>query len=243
MFCTSCGASLPDHAAFCPACGAKVTGEEKQSPSRLHSLKCTSCGSTSLRKLPAGGYQCEHCGTILHADEEESGEDHETAGQVAVLLSQAAAFAEKKDYQNELQALVKAVELAPRDNTVLLRLGRAYWKLGSIDKAMEYHRMAEELYPNDPAVYNNLGTNYFKLGNYAQAHAHYEKAIAIVEADPTSASPGDTAVFYGNYAYNFGKLGDKKNAKKYLSIAKAKGYSKDSINIICEDLHLLKFLI
>ena len=39
------------------------------------------------------------------------------------------------------------------------------------------------------------------------------------------------------------KLGDKKNAKKYLSIAKEKGYSKDSIDTICRELHLFRFLI
>ncbi len=244
MFCISCGAALPDNAVFCPVCGAGVTNSSKPKSSQLHSLKCTSCGSSSLRKLPAGEYQCEHCGTMLYTDEQDPRKNHETVdAKVAILLSEAAAFAGKKDYTNELQTLIKAVELAPENNTVLLRLGRAYWQLGSFEKAMEYYRIAEELYPNDPTVYNNIGSTFFKSGHYAEAYEQYGKAIAIINSDPKSACAEDIAVFYGNYAYSLGKLGDKKNARKYLSIAKEKGYSKESVNKICEDLHLLRFLI
>jgi len=244
MFCKFCGAILPDDATFCPACGVKVTWEARSEASKLHTMRCTSCGSTSLRKLPTGGYRCEHCGTRLFAEEEKPGKDNGSVdAQVAILLSEAATFAEKKDYQNEIQALTKAVELSPENNTALLRLGRAYWQLGSFEKAMEYYRIAEELYPDDPAVYNNIGSTFFMSGHYAEAYAQYEKAIAIIDSDPNSACAEDTAVFYGNYAYSLGKLGDKKNAKKYLSIAKEKGYSKESINKICEDLHLFRFLI
>ena len=198
MFCVSCGAVLPEHAAFCPGCGAKVAGEGKPEKSHLHSMKCTSCGSSDLKRVYRGKYRCEHCGTILYTDEQNTGEDQEAAAaQAAVLLSEASAFAEKKDYQNELQTLIKAVKLAPEDDTVLLRLGRAYWRLGSLEKAMEYYRIAEDLYPNDPSVYNNIGSNYFKSGHYEQAKEQYEKAVAIIVSDPLSASAEDAAVTYG----------------------------------------------
>ena len=91
--------------------------------------------------------------------------------------------------------------------------------------------------------YTNIGSAYFKLGHYAEANAQYEKAVAIIASDPMSACAEDIAVAYGNYAYCLGKLGDMKNAKKYLSIAKEKGYSKDSIDTICRELHLFRFLI
>ena len=103
--------------------------------------------------------------------------------------------------------------------------------------------MAEELYPNDPTVYTNIGSAYFKLGHYVEANAQYEKAVAIIASDPMSACAEDLAVAYGNYAYCLGKLGDRKNARKYLSLAKEKGYSKASIDTICRELHLLRFLI
>lgn len=123
MFCMSCGAALPDNAAFCPDCGAKVTGEGNPEKLPLHSLKCICCGSSDLRNLYKGKYRCEHCGTILCTDEQNAGEEQEAVeAQIAVLLSEAAAFAEKKDYQNELATLTKAKDLDPEDNTVLLRL-------------------------------------------------------------------------------------------------------------------------
>ncbi len=244
MYCMSCGAALPEKAAFCYACGEAVTVGKEPKKAHLYSMSCSACGSSDLKKIRFGEYRCEHCGTVLHTDEQNSAADQEAAeAKVAVLLSEAAAFEEAKDYKSQLQALIKAVELAPGNNTVLLRLGRAYWHLGSFEKAMEYYRTAEELYPNDPTVYNNIGSTYFKSGHYAEAYAQYEKAIAIIDSNPMSASTEDIAVFYGNYANSLGKLGDKKNAKKYLSIAKEKGYSKESIDKICEDLHLLRILI
>lgn len=244
MFCISCGSSLPDNALFCPACGAKVTADAKPEEPHLRSMRCTSCGSSSLKIIRTGEYRCEHCGTKFYTDRQNPRGDVETLdAKVAVFLSEAAAYANKGDYRNELQTLAKAMELAPEDNTVLLRLGRAYWRLGLSEKALEYYRIAEDLYPGDPIVYANIGSAYIKLGHYAEAKVQYEKGIAIIESDPMSACADDIAVTYGNYALCLGKLGDRKSAKKYLSIAKEKGYSQESIDSICKQLHLNRYSI
>ena len=244
MFCISCGGSLPENALFCPSCGAKVTREAKPEESILLSMRCTSCGSSDLRKISTRKYRCEHCGTILVTGGQTPGENDEAQdAKVAVLLSEAQTYAGKKDYQSELQTLIKAAELAPEDNTVLLRLGRAYWRLGSLEKALEYYRMAEELYPEDPIVYANIGSALISLGQYAEAKEQYEKGIAIIEADSASACLTDIAITYGNYALCLGKLGDRRGARKYLSIAKEKGYSQESISSVCRQLHLIRFTI
>ncbi len=244
MFCMYCGAVLPDQAAFCPGCGAKVTGEGDSEKPHLRLMKCTSCGSGDIKKVYNGKYRCEHCGSILYTDEKSTDEDQEAvAAQVAILVSEAAEFSKKKDYQNELRTLTKAINLAPEDCNVMLRLGRAYWRLGSLEKSMEYYRIVEDLYPNDPAVHCNIGANYFKSGHYAQAKEEYEKAIEIIVSDPMSACEEEVAIIYGNYAHCLGKLGDMKNAKKYLSVAKEKGYGKEFIDTICRELHLFRFLI
>ena len=244
MFCISCGAALPDNAAFCPSCGAKAAKRAKAEAPSLHSLRCTACGSSNLKKLHAGEYRCEHCGTQFFTDEQTPVEDAESADvKVAVLLSEAYAYAEKKDYQNELQTLAKAMELDPENDTVLLRLGRAYARLGSYEKALEYYRIAEKLYPDDPIVYVNIASAYTRLGHYADAKEQYEKGIAMIEADPMCACLEDVAVTYGSYALCIGKLGDRKNAKKYLKIAKEKGYNKESIDSVCRQLQISRFLI
>ena len=58
-----------------------------------------------------------------------------------------------------------------------------------------------------------------------------------------SACAEDIAITYGNYALCIGKLGDKDGAKEYLTLAKEKGYSKDSINSVCKQVHLNRFTI
>ena len=55
---------------------------------------------------------------------------------VAVLLSEAAASEEKKDYTGEHRARIKAVGLAPENYTMLLKFGSAYRRLGSYEKAI-----------------------------------------------------------------------------------------------------------
>lgn len=244
MFCISCGSALPENATFCPVCGKKVTWEAKQEDSKLHQIRCSYCGSSNVIKTRAGEYRCEHCGTKFFTEGQKSGEEEEARdADVAVLVSEAQAYADKKDYRNELLTLAKAMKLDPENNTVLLRLGRAYWRLNLPDKALEYYRIAEELYPDDPIVYSNIGAAYIRLGHYAEAKVQYEKGMSIIESNPMSACADDIAITYGNYALCIGMLGDKKGAKEYLSIAKEKGYSQESINSVCRQLHLNRFTI
>ena len=74
-----------------------------------------------------------------------SGSEEEThEAEVAALLSEAQEYAEKKDYRNELRILAKAMELAPDNNTVLLRLGRAYWRNGLPEKAYTFDLLKKE---------------------------------------------------------------------------------------------------
>ncbi len=237
MFCISCGKMLPDDALFCSACGTRV---EQKSP--LFTLKCTSCGSNHLKKLRTGQYLCEHCGTSFFTKEPGDWEEESDARLVS-LLDKAESYAEKGELQSEHNSLATAYSVAPENADVLLRYGRSYIKLGFPQKAMEYFRKAEVLYPDDPIVYVNIGTALLKEGHYAEAKQQYEKGLSIIEEDPASASLGDIAVTYGNYALCVGKLGDRKTARKYLSIAKEKGYRSASIDWICRELHIPRFLI
>ena len=244
MFCISCGSALPENATFCPVCGKKVTWEVKSEGSGLRQIRCSYCGSSNVIKTRAGEYRCEHCGTKFFTEEKKSEEENQKRdAEVAVLISEAQAYADKKNYQRELRTLAKAMEIDPENNTVLLRLGRAYWRLGLPEKAIEYYRIAEELYPDDPIVYTNIGAAYIRLGHYAEAKVQYEKGMSIIESNPMSACADDIAITYGNYALCLGKLGDKDGAKEYLTLAKEKGYSKDSINSVCKQVHLNRFTI
>ena len=244
MFCKKCGYVLSETDEFCPVCGTKIDSEKPLNAPVLHPWQCVSCGSNDIRELKAGVFQCAHCNTMFSMEERaEQNDETSEETEVALLLAEAERYAGKTDIRKEIQTLLKALAIDPENNDVLLRLGRAYWKVDLTEKALEYYRKAEALYPEDPIVYSNIAAAYLKQRKNSEAKEQYEKSIAMIEADPFSAVPSDIAVVYGNYALCLGRLGDRKNARKYLSIAKAKGYSPESIRTICQELNLNRFLL
>ncbi len=232
MFCMHCGTALPEGAAFCPACGAE-TGIPGSTPPVI----CASCGSRALKRVRKGEYVCEFCGSRSYGSGEGEPKSPEAAeAELAALFAEASEYEQRDDIPAELRILVKGLDFAPENCSLLLKLGRAYWRLGQNRKALEYYRKAEQADPADPIVCVNTGNVWLVQGKYAKAKALYEKGLAIIEADPLSASPNDVAVSYGNYGNCLGKMGDLKGARKYLAVAKAKGYDPQSLANVCRQL-------
>lgn len=244
MYCTKCGGKLPEAAVFCPVCGTKVEPEtvskaEARSAGPASPAVCTACGSRSLRKIRRGEYLCDYCGSRFLAEEDDAVMSEEDAkAKLMALFEEAARYESRNEIGQELGVLLKGLDLAPENSTLLLKLGRAYWRLGSDEKAMEYFRKAEKADPGNPILHNNIGNIYLTKGQYTAALPFYENAIAALEANPMSVSANDAAVLYANYGNCLGRLGDRRGAKKYLSIAKAKGYSAESLNNVCKALGL-----
>lgn len=227
-----CGAALPGGAAFCPACGAEA-GVSGTAPPGI----CTSCGSRALKRVRKGEYVCEFCGCRYCGNGEGEADSAEAAeAELAALFAEAAEREQRDDIPAELRILVKGLDLAPENCSLLLKLGRAYWRLGQNRKALEYFRRAEQADPDDPIVRINMGNVFLVQGQYAEAKALYEQGLAIIGADPLSATPNDTAVSYGNYGNCLGKMGDLKGARKYLALAKGKGYDPRSLANVCRGL-------
>ena len=237
MFCISCGAALPEGAAFCPACGTRVAGTAARPGAPVPAV-CALCGG-SLKRVGKGAYRCEYCGSSFFAEGyEASASEDERDARLIALLDEAAGYERQNDYRTALQVLVKGLDFAPDSCTLMLRLGRACWKLGYDLKAQGYYRRAEALNPDDPIVYVNQGTLYSGREEYTRAKPLYEKSIALIEADPFSASPDDIAITYANYALCIGMLGDREGAMRCLTLASEKGYRKESVRQICSRLQL-----
>lgn len=242
MYCAACGSPLPEKAAFCPTCGAKVqappqAGSEKPNGNGLRPALCSFCGSGSLKKVRKGEYICESCGRRFFAeDPAEVLSENESEAELLAILAEAEGYMDKGDYRSELRVLSRGLSVAPDNTTLLLRLGRVCNRLAMVQEAKEYYRRAEETDPDDPIVYTNQASLWLKQGQYDEAKRLFETAIRMIEADPMSASVGDAAVTYGNYGWCLGKLGDMAGAKKYLARAKKMGYSRESLDYICRDL-------
>lgn len=242
MFCIYCGTRIPDKGVFCPACGAKaavIKAEEKERPAGMRAVACAACGSGNLKRIGRSEYLCEHCGSRFFAQEPDGAMSREEEkAKLLALFAEAKTYADKGDYQAELIALSKGMELVPGDGTLLLKLGRASSRLGLVQEAMDYYRKAAEVSPHDPIVYVNQGVEYMKQEMAAEARPLFEKGIAMIEADPMSASTADAAVSYGNYAFCIGKLGDLAGARKYLTIAKKKGCNEQTLDYFCKALKI-----
>lgn len=249
MFCIYCGTRLPEKAAFCPACGAKVTweiyGEKGAAGKDRPHVKtdvptvCASCGSNRLKRVRKGVYICEHCGNKFYVDEQSRIEsEEEIDARILTVFAEADGYIKKKEYKSALQALAKGLEIDPDNGTLMIKLGMVCRNLGYAQEALEYYQKAETLVPDDPTIYVNEGTLYMDRGRPDKARPLYEKGLAMMEEDPMCATITDVATTYACYAMCIGKLGDTAGAKKYLTMAKERGYDRESIKSICHSLYL-----
>ena len=238
MFCIYCGTRIPENGVFCPACGAKaavIRVEEKEKPAGngMRAVACASCGSGNLKRIGKGEYLCEHCGSRFFTEEPDDVlSPEEKNAKLLALFAEAESYSAKDDYQAELSTLTKGLELAPENSRLLLRLGRACASLGLLREAMEYYGKAEKANPDYPIVYLNQAILYLKQDMAAEAKPLLDKALALIGENPMSASTGDIAITYANYAQCIGKLGDRAAAKKYLSMAKEKRCDKSWLDYV-----------
>ena len=152
------------------------------------------------------------------------------------LFRDAAVLHEKDDITGELNLLLSNRELGANSASYMVKVGRAYRRLGMTPKALEYYEEAKKLNPKDPTIYSNTAIAYVTAGQYADAKPYFEKAVELAEAAPLSVSAGDFASIYGNFARCVGLMGDIRSAKKYLKIAKEKGYNEAYFNDVCKTL-------
>ena len=204
---------------------------------QLESLKCTACGSGKLKKISRSEYICEYCGSryFLGLRSEDVKADQDEA-QLMPLFLEAQKYERKDAIAKELEILLKGLEIAPDNSTLMLKLGRAYWRLGLLKKASEYLERARQLDPNDPVLYNNIALLYISSKDYEKARLNLEKSFELIKDDPLCVSGNDEAIIYGNYGMVIGKLGNLEEARKYLRIAKEKGYSDSSIKNVCKSI-------
>ncbi|MBP7215745.1 MAG: tetratricopeptide repeat protein [Candidatus Omnitrophica bacterium] len=92
-------------------------------------------------------------------------------------------FEHNKDYQNMLQQLLFAQQLAPYERWVLFRLGAAYYFTKQWDKAEEKFKEVIKRFPYYVSAYYNLGLLYNQQERFSDALSILKKASALDPRD------------------------------------------------------------
>ena len=85
----------------------------------------------------------------------------------------------RQDYQNTIQELKKAIELAPNFSPAYNSLGYAYRPVGNYAEAENAFKKYIELVPNDPNPYDSYAELLMKTGRFDESIAQYRKALSI----------------------------------------------------------------
>lgn len=147
-------------------------------------------------------------------------------------------YHEQGDYQNELQLLLKGLEIDPKNSDLLIKTGRVYRCMELYEKALKCYRAAEIICPTNPTIYSNIGVLFGMMEQYSMATLYLEKAIGMIEKDPSAAPADSGAIFYANYGLFLGKQGDLNRARYNLRLAKKKGCSAEKIKTLCGMLNI-----
>ena len=94
-------------------------------------------------------------------------------------LALANAYNGRQDYQNTIQELKKAIELAPTFSPAYNSLGYAYRPVGDYAEAEKAFKKYIELVPNDPNPYDSYAELLMKTGRFDESIVQYRKALSI----------------------------------------------------------------
>lgn len=150
----------------------------------------------------------------------------------------------KKDYEDGIAELEKAVKIYPSFSSAFTQMGVAYYRMKNYEKAIENYNKAAELSPSDAITLNNIGTIYFEWKKYPEAKQKFQEALAIdprfIDAhmnlgsvlgtmndfnnaiksfqDAIHYAPDNARAYYF-IAVTYQNMGDKINAEKYFQMA------------------------
>lgn len=182
-------------------------------------IRCDACGANEIKRM-GNICQCSFCGSKYILDESDNLIGKELAeAKLIALLEQSKRFHALKNFPEELNVLIKALEVDPNNANTMIKLGRCYRSLGLPGKAIECYEKTLELDPNEGAAYTNMGTIYILRQEYEQAARCYEKGLPIIDK-----AAFDYWVAYANYAVAVARLGNPKEAEKMIKEAEAHGY-------------------
>lgn len=184
-------------------------------------IKCECCGGNQLKKNSGNSMICSFCGSIYILDENETIMSKEiTDAKVMSLFLDAEKCRKTKNHIDEIQYLIKAIELDENQAIAWVKLGRAYRESNLLDKAIDCYEKAIEVDSQYPQSYTNIGAVYFIKKEYESAIEFYEKGLPLFDRRDK-----DYSVALANYGMAVAKMGDKKKAAECINQAERMGYA------------------
>jgi tetratricopeptide (TPR) repeat protein len=183
-------------------------------------MKCECCGGNDLKKQGSNSMICSFCGSVYLLDANENIMSKEvTDAKIISLFLEAEKYRKAEKYGDEIQVLVKAIEMDENKPLSWVKLGRAYRMTNFFDKAIECYNKAISIDPAYPQSYANIGAVYLVKKDYAKAIEFYEKGISLFSTDDN-----EFPTVLANYGLAVAMSGDKKKAAKLINDAERKGY-------------------
>ena len=115
------------------------------------------------------------------------------------LYQQACSFEYKRNYNQAIEIMLKAIEINGDDAMLYTKIAGLYAERGDYNSALEAYNKALKIQPNDAFIYISVGSLYQNMQDYKAAFEAYSKAMTI----------------FPSYKYN------------YLNMANVKYISKD----------------
>ena len=124
------------------------------------------------------------------------------------------------NFSEELNALSKALSIAPNNPGILVKIGRCQRQLGEQRKAIQAYEKAIECDPSFGVAYTNLGTIYVVNQRWTEAKKAYDFGLPLIDKNTD-----DYWQAYANYAVVIAKLGDPERANEMIIEADEHGYT------------------
>lgn len=127
------------------------------------------------------------------------------------LINRALYYEQIKKYDLALKDNLEVVELNPKDDNTLERIGKIYGKnMNDLTKSLTYLERAYEANPNNLEILKDLGTAYGIAGNAQKSIDYSLKGLAIQPHD---------AFLLMNAGIGYQNLGDTVKSKEYIDEA------------------------
>lgn len=182
-------------------------------------LKCEACGGNEIKRN-GNIYECAYCGSKYLLDLHDNIVDKElTEAKIIAILEESKKLHGAERYADELEILIKALEMDKNNAGIMVKLGRCYRCLNLLDKAIECYKRTLELNPNEGTAYTNMGTINILRQNYEEAAKCYEKGLPLIDK-----ADFDYWIANANYAIAVAKLGNPQKAEEMIKESESRGY-------------------